>query len=51
MAGHHGPSLLLGEAHGMDWRELIGIRGFIDVGRINAVGVKPDLAEQFEPTG
>ena len=51
MPGHHRPSLLLGEAHGMDRRQLIGGRGFIDVGRIDMVGLKPDLAEQFEPTG
>ena len=51
MAGHHGPSLLLGEPHGMDRRQLIGARGFINVRRVDAVGLQPDLAEQFEPTG
>jgi len=51
MAGHHRPGLLLGEPYGMDRRQLIGVRGFIDVGRIDAVGLQPDLAEQFEPTG
>ena len=51
MAEHNRPSLLLGEAHGVDRRQLIGVRGFIDVGRVDTVGLQPDLAEQFEPTG
>ena len=35
----------------MDRRQFIGVRGFINVGRVDTVGLQPDLAEASELLG
>ena len=51
MPRHNRPRLLFGKAHRMGWRQLAGARSFVDICRIDPVGLDPDLPEQVKPAG
>ncbi len=49
VARHYGAQLFFGEAQCVRRRLLVSTRRFVDFGRIDPVGLDPDLPQQFEP--
>jgi hypothetical protein len=45
MTWDHRACLLLGEARGVSRWQLVGVRGFVDFGRIDPIGEKADLLQ------